>query len=234
MHIAFLRYGGAGLVALLCLASSVEAEEDDISSKDRTYLKRRFANVAVAAEEASLFAVPDLSTPPVWHSPWMEQLPVDRRRVSQAPTGWIPIEGTKGKKAAKDKGAMPDAWVRRRDVVLPSDFKKVRGCWPVKSVVYVGGDYAAEVTFNMDGSARVKEWGDEEWINKQPAHKAHVYMARNIVAISAVKKGGPGFFTSGYRPDERRLYPEGAPADEQELFPEDVLKDCPTVPLLEP
>jgi hypothetical protein len=116
--------------------------------------------------------------------------------------------------------------------VIPGDYKKVIGCWPVKSVVFVAGDYAAEVTFKTDGSALVKQWGDEEWINKQPAHRAHVYRARNIVAIEAVKKNAPAFFTSGYRPAERRLYPEGAAADEQELFSEAMLKNCPSIPLL--
>lgn len=161
-------------------------------------------------------------------------LPLSRliRRIVSMPHGWIPIKALGHVKGRKDD--IPEGWVRRRDVVIPGDYKKVIGCWPVKSVVYVGGDYAAEVTFKMDGSARVKEWGDEEWINKQPPHKPHVYMARNIVAISAVKKGGPGFFTSGYRPAERKLCREGAPADEQELFPEALLKDCPSVPLLEP
>jgi len=126
---------------------------------------------------------------------------------------------------------MPDAWIRRRDVVIGGDYKKVVGCWPVKSVVYVGGDYAAEVTFKLDGSASVKEWGGEQ-INKQSPHQAHVYMARNIVAIEAVKKSGPVLFTSGYRPAERQLYPEGVPAEKQELFPDAMLKDCESVPVL--
>ena len=90
-----------------------------------------------------------------------------------------------------------------------------------------------EVTFKVDGSAIVKERGDEAWINKQPSHKAHVYMARTVVVIETVKKGGPAFFTSAYRPGERRLYPEGAPAKEQELFSDELLKDCKSVPLLE-
>jgi len=97
--------------------------------------------------------------------------------------------------------------------------------------VFVAGDYAAEVTFKLDGSAHVMEWGNEKLINKRP-HRAHVFMARNIVEIENRIKGGPGFFTSGYRPAERRLYPEGIPAEKQELFPESMLKGCESVPMI--
>lgn len=69
-------------------------------------------------------------------------------------------------------------------------------------------------------------------LTNRPPHKAHVYMARNIVVVDAIKRGGPAFFTSGYRPAERRLYPEGALAEKQELFPESMLKDCKSIPLL--
>jgi len=232
MQSTFLRDVGVALVTFVCLACPAKAGEDDISSKALSILKMPLTTVRVAVEAAPFYPVPDTNSEPIWSFGWMAHLSVDERQMPDAPHGWISIKKIGKVKGRKDD--IPEGWVRRRDVVIPGDYKKVIGCWPVKSVVYVGGDYAAEVTFEMDGSARVKEWGDEEWINQQPAHQAHVYMARNIVAISAVKRGGPGFFTSGYRPAERKLYPEGAPADEQELFPEVLLKDCPSVPLLAP
>jgi hypothetical protein len=51
---------------------------------------------------------------------------------------------------------------------------------------------------------------------------AQVYIGRNIVLIESVKRNGPGFFTSCYRRDERKLYPKS------------MLKDCPSIPLVVP
>jgi len=232
MQNSLSRYISIALITLLCLARSVTAGEDNTSPQTLSYPKMPPSAVRVAVDDATLHAAPDADSPSVWSVPWVQNLLVDSRRMSEAPADWIPIKGTDGKKTARGKGARPDAWIRRRDVVIGEDYKKVVGCWPVKSVVYVGGDYTAEVTFKLDGSAIVKEWGDEEWINKQSPHQAHVYMARNIVAIEAVKKNGPAFFTSGYHPAERQLYPEGVRAEKQELFPDTMLKGCESVPLL--
>lgn len=208
-----------------CLAPPAVAGEDDISPKILSVLKKPLTVVLVAVDSTPLYPIPDATSAPAKSVSWMGLLTVDERWMSKAPHGWIPIKEV-GKRRSK-----PYGWVRRRDVVIPGDYKKVTGCWPVKFVAYVGGDYAAEVTFKTDGSAWVKEWGDEDWVNKEPPRKAQVYMARNIVAIEAV--GGPVYFTSGYRPVERKIYPYGAPADEQELFPAEVMKGCPDEPLLD-
>jgi hypothetical protein len=221
------------LAMLIWIVYPIRAEKRASLAQDLLYLKLPYSTVRVTVDEAILHAIPSMDSPPVWSVRWVGRLNVDSQRISSAPDGWIPVKGTDGEIAARGRGAMPDAWVRRRDVVFGDDYRKVIGCWPVKSVVYVGGDYAVEVTFKLDGSASVKEWGDEDRINKKPPHHAHVYMARNIVAIEAIKKSGSGFFTSGYRPEERQLYPEGTPAKEQELFPDAMLKGCESV-LLQP
>jgi hypothetical protein len=225
-----VRITVVALVHSICATSLARADEDEISSKALSILKTPLSTVRVAAESAPFYAVPDARNDPLWSFDWMANLMVDERRMTDAPKGWIAIREIAAVKGREDY--IPSGWIRRRDVVIPGDYKKVIGCWPVKSVTYVAGDYAVEATFKTDGSALVKEWGDEEWINRQPPHKAYVYMARNIVTIEASKKNGPVFFTSGYRPAERKLYPEGAPGKEQELFPEALLKDCPSIPIL--
>lgn len=164
----FLSRCAMALIMLACLARPVTAGEDDISPRAMSYLRLPLSTVRVATEETKLYAEPDTNSAPVWSVQWMQELPVDSKRMSSPPAGWIAIEGTGGKKAAKGEGPRPDAWIRRRDVVIAGDYKKVVGCWPVRSVVYVGGDYAAEVTFKLDGSASAKEWGDEPEIDESP------------------------------------------------------------------
>ena len=231
MQSLFLRNVGVALVMFGSLVHPAMADEDDISPQALSYLKKRFATITVAVEHAPLYGAVEPNAQPIISLALVTSLDVDASRLASAPAGWIPIKALGHMKGRKEN--VPKGWVRRRDVVIPGDYKKVIGCWPVKSATYVGGDYSAEVTFKVDGSAIVKERGDEAWINKQPSHKAHVYMARTVVVIETVKKGGPAFFTSAYRPGERRLYPEGAPAKEQELFSDELLKDCKSVPLLE-
>lgn len=230
MQIVSLRCVSVVLLTFACMVHPATAGEDDISPQALSYLKKRFATVRVAVDHAPFYGAAEPNAQPIWSLAVVDSLDVDASRMASAPPGWIPIKALGHVKGRKED--IPKGWVRRRDVVIPGDYKKVVGCWPVKSVVYVGGDYAAEVTFKLDGSASVKEWGDDFAIRKSPSHKAHVYMASNIVAIESIKKGGPAFFISGYRPAERQLYPEGAPAKKQELFTQVMLKDCASVPLL--
>ena len=218
-----MLYKSLIIVVIACFSNFALASADGMSPNESAYLNSRLATVRVAVDHAPFYAAPKPNANRVSSLAWVNSLLVDASRMQHAPAGWIPIKllyknATKG-------------WVRRSDVVLPVDYKKVTGCWPIKSVTFVAGDYAAEVTFQLDGSALIKEWGDEESINKAPPHKAHVYMARNIVSIDDIK-GKAGFFTSGYRPDQRQLYPEGAPADKQEQFPESMLTNCPSIPVL--
>lgn len=212
------------------LTLPVTAVENNISRQDLHYMKQPFATVHVAVEHAPFYRMADETTQPIWTLAWVDSLDVDGQRMVSAPSGWIPVKALGHVKGRNED--VPEGWVRRSDVVLPSDFRKVVGCWPVKAVVYVGGDYAAEVKFKLNGSASVKESGDESWINKQPPHRAQVYMARGIVAIEALEKNRPRFFMSGYRNDERRLYPGGATAKEQEFFPDSTTKNCEAIPML--
>jgi hypothetical protein len=199
-------------------------------SQDLDYLREPFATVHVAVENAPFYSKPDAATQPIWRMAWVNSLYVDGSRLASAPSGWIPIKALGHVKG--QKGDLPEGWVRRRDVVLPRDFKKVMACWPIKSIFYVGGDYAAEVKFKRNGNASVKEIGDDHRFNKKPARPAKVYMAGDIVAIEAVKQGRSRFFMSGYRRAERRLYPEGVAATEQESFPDSAMKDCEVIPML--
>lgn len=221
-HIAFITLG------FLILPTT--AAEESILRKNRHYMKKPLTTVHVAVEHAPFFGTADETTQPIWTLAWVDSLDVDEKRMVSAPSGWIPIKALGHVKGRVDD--IPEGWVRRSDVVLPHDFRKVVGCWPVKSVVYIGGDYAAEVKFKLNGRASVKEFGDESWINKQPPHRAQVYMARGIVAIEALEEGGPRFFMSGYRNAERRLYPGGGGAKEQEFFPASATKHCEVIPIL--
>jgi hypothetical protein len=180
-------------------------------------------------EITPLYIVPDGSTKPVWEVRWMQALPIDMQKLQLAPPGWLPVSGTKGK-AARGKGPRPDSWIKRSDVVLDEDFRKVVGCWPIKSVTYVGGDYFAKVNFLPNGSAVVEQGGDfpDGEVTPKP-QRAHVFMTRNIVAI----RGPNYYFTAGYRPAERKLYPEGGPPDAHENWPESPSNQCGPSPNLE-
>jgi hypothetical protein len=229
VRISILGCVEIALIAVSCLACNSAAGADDTSLADH---KITLSNVTVSVDEAKLYGEPYAVDSPVWLALWAQSLNVDSMRVADAPTGWLPIKGTGGKKAAKGKGARPNAWIRTSDVVSEADYRKVIGCWPVKTLVYVGGDYALEVNFDLNGKASVKEWGDDARMNAQPPQQAHVYLANNIAAIKSVKKSGPVFLISGYRPAERKLYPAGDPAKKQELFSDATLKKCSSAPLL--
>lgn len=197
------------------------------SENDELSLQMRTARVAV--DVAPLYAQPEPDSQRVGEIRWTKLLLVDLIRLSSAPHGWIPLKG--GNKRARGRIGMPDAWIRREDVVIGAEYRKVIGCWPVKSLVYVAGDYAIEIEFKLDGSAKMKEWGDDARINKVPVHNAEVYIARNVVEIEATD--GAAYVVAGYHAAERKLYPEGLAADQQELFPESALKECSSIPLLE-
>src|SRR5450830_814401 len=107
------------------------ASEEGISRKDLHYMKQPLATVRVAVEHAPFFGTADESTQPIWTLAWVDSLDVDGQRMIGAPAGWIPIKALGHVKGRGED--IPEGWVRRSDVVLPSDFRKVVGCWPVKS-----------------------------------------------------------------------------------------------------
>jgi hypothetical protein len=210
--------------------ANCSAVEVGFSSKELAYLSSPLARVRVSSDLANFYVKPDSNSESIWQLPWAVSLEVDGLRLKEAPAEWIPIKAlghVKGKTREISRG-----WVRRQDVVLPTDYKKVIACWPIESLTFVAGDYSAKVTFKLDGSALVKESTDEVSFNRKSPYKAHVYIARNIVSIDHINRK-LGFFTSGYRPEEQRLYPEGAPAKEQRHFPNWRLKNCPSVPLVQ-
>ena len=222
------------LASLAGLAHLAIAGEDDISPQVLArYVTHPEMRVDVSVELANLYVSPDASHAPAWTHPWTQRLEVDSQKLSIAPPGWIPIKRT-GDRLSNEKqftkAEFPTAWIRRRDVSLWQDEKKVVRCWPIKTVTFVGGDYSAVFTFNVDGSASVKEWGDEAWINKKPPSKAHVYKSNNLVYV----RGKSTYFVLGYRPTDRALFPKGIAGEHQEWFPESMLKGCETGPKLAP
>lgn len=83
---------------------------------------------------------------------WMHTLAIDPSRLKDAPDGWVPIRGTGNTISRYGGGPMPNAWVRRDDVVLGENLKKVIGCWPIKNLKYEPGDYSMHIKFNPDGT----------------------------------------------------------------------------------
>jgi hypothetical protein len=232
MQIAWPRHAFVAIASLTLLARPAVAGEDDISPQAAAYLKVPLATVRVAVDKATVYSAPDENSEPLRAYIWVAPIRVDHRKLRDAPHGWIPIEIFGKIEGRKDQPK--GGWIRRRDVVILADFKLVTGCWPIKSVVHVAGDYAVEVAFKVDGSATAKEWSDEPKMNVAPPEKAQIYMARNIALVEGKRKGGHYYFTAGLRPDERRLYPEGALAEEQESFSDSELKNCESGPLLRP
>lgn len=218
------------LIALpVCQITSASTRSVDLSDQDLAYLKLAGATVRVAVDHAEMYATPTATDTPNWTVSWVQALPVDSQRISQLSADWIPIKGTNGKKASKGKEGRPDLWIRRQNIVLAGELKKVIGCWPIKSLTYVSGDYTADVSFNKDGSAMVREWGDDQ-IDRDPPQQAHLYMGKNIVFIEGKEKS---FFVSGYRPAEQKMYPEGGSPLSQKLFDVADLEGCKSEPLLE-
>lgn len=230
MHIHFYNPIIFGLAIFISLNFAF-AEEDNISQNGLTMLKRKGASVWVSTEYAPLYTSPDTERFPILFEKWMQQLPVDQLRLSNAPSGWIPIEGTGDSPAGSNLPPAPDAWIRGRDVVIGDRFRKVIACWPVKSMTYEIGDYAAEITFSPNGKAHVREQFDSQNLGFPKHEKAQVYIDRNIIKIKSTRGsyGFDYFLIAGYRPAERRLYPNGNDA-RQELFSETVLRGCNAIP----
>ena len=230
MRSRWIKVGVASFIAFATQIHAIKAEAVERAQSRGSIPKIVYG----AVDEAPLFPSSTKDVPPVWTAHWLDVLPVDSGRAANAPLGWVPIKGTSGKKARKGTEERPDAWIRREDLALGSDFHRVTGCWPVKSVLYVGGDYSAKVDFTTDGRAVITEAGDEKWINEKTPVQAHVYMSATVVELMVANnpKKSAIAIVYGYRASEHKLFPEGLPADAQEMFPQSELAGCSDQPTL--
>ncbi len=112
---------------------------------------------------------------------------IDGKRLASAPIGWLPVYG-EGK----------TVWVRRQDVHLASEFKKVTGCWPVRTSISTSGEAVTwDIKFKPDGSALVID----DIKHPKERYKAHVYMAGNYVYVRLDKRLSPVYVGHRLLPD---------------------------------
>jgi hypothetical protein len=175
----------------------------------------------VAAENAPLYDKPG-GTPQTYY-PWASRIMADLDRLKTAPQGWVPIRASESPPSYM--------WFRREDL-WDAKPKKVVACWPIKRIEYTAGDWALEINFKPDGSGVAREFDDVPEENLSP-YKTHAYMSQNIVRFVALNKDKRFFFTAGYKPEERQLYPDGSKGPiTQTLFDESELTGCTSRPVL--
>lgn len=175
----------------------------------------------VVAENAAIYDKPD-GTPRNGYS-WASVIDVDLNRLKTAPNGWVP--------ARTAQTPANYLWLRRQDL-WDGKPKKVTACWPIKRIEYTVGDWAIEINFKPDGSGIAREAHDVPEDNHSP-YKTHAYMSQNIVQFNALNKDKRYFFTAGYKPEDRHLYPNGTKEwTEQTLFDEKELKGCSAQPIV--
>jgi hypothetical protein len=159
--------------------------------------------------------------------PWSSQVSIYVRRLKTAPLDWMPVL----KYQADPKLESSYLWLRRQDL-WDGKPKKVTACWPIKRIEYTVGDWAIEINFKPDGSGVAREAHDVPKDNHSP-YKTHAYMSQNIVQFNALNKDKRHFFTAGYKPEDRHLYPNGTKEwTEQTLFDEKELKGCSAQPIV--
>ncbi len=214
------------LFAITGLMQAVIAGEDDM---DPQYLGALIANpgsdVVVAVENAGLYAAPDLDSAPILHAHWTQTLQIDSRKLVLAPKGWIPLKALhdwQTNETGHKRMDFPSVWIRRADIALPQDFKKIVGCWPIKSFALVAGDYEVTFRFKPDGTATAKEWVDNDPTIKAPTHKVQLSIAKNLV----IAQGKKAYFPMGYRPSDRTPYPEGIDSESLVRLSDAELKGC--------
>jgi hypothetical protein len=193
----------------------------------------KFPEIYVSELNASFYADQDETAQPVWSLDWVSELRVDMRRMKTAKPGWLPIAPLgRVRKDNKSKWIeIPAGWVRRRDVVLSSEYKKVTACWPIKHVEYTAGDYEVRIEFKPDGTGLAQDNSGMPAANIKM--QTQVSMGKNIVDISAVGANRRYFFTAGYSTSERRIYPHGTLNDiVQEPFGEAEIGNCKGLPTL--
>ena len=160
---------------------------------------------------------------------WAEEIDFDSERTKLAPKGWVGYQvGDRYGHPIKDKFA----WLRRQDL-WDGKPKKVVACWPIKRIEYTVGHWAIEINFKTDGSGEAYELTDTAEGNLSP-YETHAYMSQNIVLFRALDKDKRYFFTAGYKPEDRHLYPRGTKDwTEQTLFTPEELKGCTAQPVVQ-
>lgn len=187
--------------------------------------------VVISSKDAGLYADPSKGSRRLWDFHWLQRLTVDSSRAAGAPPGWFPIEGTGEKKAKRGAGARPNGWISADDVLSDrAAFKKVTGCWPVKSATLGTGDYTTVVTFTQEGDAEINGFGDTRDAGRSEFSHAHVYIYRDIVILKSLSgQPAPAIFF-GLDKAGMKLLPDGVPADNQENFPAESLASCEAFP----
>ncbi|WP_114401336.1 hypothetical protein [Parvibium lacunae] len=179
----------------------------------------------VAAEKAPIYDKPNGLAGGEYT--WAEGVQAYTKKLKSAPIGWIPLL----KYQANPALSTSYLWLRRQDL-WDGKPKKVIACWPIKRIEYTVGHWAIEINFKPDGSGVAEELTDIADGNIGP-YKTHAYMSQNIVLFSALDKDKRFFFTAGYKPEDRHLYPNGTKEwTEQTLFDEKELKGCTAQPVV--
>ncbi len=199
------------LFALSCLVRPAIAGDDDIDpSVLQKLLASREAQVVTVDQSSDIFTTPDSNRKLVRSVSWNKDLNIDTRRLASAPPGWIPLKREDWYMEESDFKAKdyPNAWIRRRDVALPQDFKKIVGCWPIKDLDTWVEDESVIFLFEANGAARVLEYEEPpaRLIGKLK-HRVQLYIAKTLILA---REGKKTYLWMGYRPKDRAVYLDGA------------------------
>jgi len=110
---------------------------------------------------------------PYWGASFV--LDPDQKKVE----GWVKVRQRYRLQKMNSPAPIFWSWVRRADVILREDYRRVVGCWPIKEVMYTLGDVSTILSFKTDGSVRV---------HGQQVGYDHLYLGGN----SVVGVGGAG------------------------------------------
>ncbi len=180
----------------------------------------------VAVKHAPIFDRPNGDA--IGDYKWAERVSAYVHKQKTASRDWIPIL----KYQANPKFESSYLWLRRQDL-WDGKPKKVIACWPIKRIEYTVGDWAIEIDFKTDGSGVANELISIEDGNLSP-YKTHAYMSQNIVQLNALDKDKRHFFTAGFRPEDRHLYPNGTKEwTVQILFTAEELEGCSGQPVIQ-
>ena len=211
-----------GWIGLPCQS---QAGLDEISATGREMLGKGIY-VYAATDDVAAYPTPNDGSSPVNHMRWFQSIPIDNSLLSSTPEGWLPIKEDHGK---------PASWVRRRDVVIGDQMRKVVACWPIKLIHLSFGDYAGEFVFDKTGSGKVVYELGHTYPDSQARRysRIQVYMEGNVVQFVRLNTATNDIIEpAGYRAETQRLYPWGAPAEKQVNFPASDLKGCASIPVL--
>ena len=184
--------------------------------------------MVVISDSLPIFDAPNGKLISTSNNQWATEIGFDSTQTNQAPKGWVGYQvGDRYGHPIKGKFA----WIRRQDL-WDGKPKKVTACWPIKRIEYTVGHWAIEINFKIDGSGVAEELTSIGDGNLGP-YKTHAYMSQNIVQFNALDKDKRYFFTAGYKPEDRHLYPNGSKEwTEQVLFSDEELKGCTSAPVV--